>query len=175
MTRMSMKVHPSHTDDVSAARSAHAASQRAVKTSAKADSQTRSFAALLASQSSTTTTTPGTDVTTTTTTAAAKTTAERHPDIKLLKGETMTHVKGHSYAEIDGGRRDGMFVNTTHNKRRGMAFVRVERNGREYHIYGSGKNRLVVACKPHRHATTPTTSTDAATGTGGATPTVSKT
>lgn len=171
-----MKVHPSHTDDVSAARSAQATSQHAVKTSAKADKQTRNFAALLATQSSTTATTPGTDVVnTTTTTAAAKTTAQRHPDIKLHSGETMTHVTGHSYAEIDGGKRDGMFVNTSHNKRRGMAFVRVERNGREYHIYGSGKNRLVVACKPHRHATTPTTSTDAASGTGGVTPTVSKT
>src|SRR3954471_19372278 len=170
---MSMKVHPSHTDDVSAARSAQAASTHAVKTSAKADKATRSFAALLATQS--TTTAPGTDVATTTTTAA-KTTAERHPDIKLFKGEAMTHVTGHSYAEIDGGKRDGMFVNTTHNKRRGMAFVRVERNGREYHIYGSGKDRLVVACKPHRHSTTPTTTTtDAGAGTGGVTPTVSKT
>src|SRR3954471_16900563 len=156
---MSMKVHPSHTDDVSAARSAQATSKHAVKTSAKADHATRSFAALLATQS--TTTAPGTDVTTTstTTTTATKTTAERHPDIKLFKGETMTHVAGHSYAEIDGGKRDGMFVNTTHNKRRGMAFVRVERNGCENHIYGSGKDLLVVACKPHRHSTTPTTTT----------------
>lgn len=29
----------------------------------------------------------------------------------------------------------------------GMAFVLVERDGREYHIYGSGKDRLVVCLK----------------------------
>ena len=42
-----------------------------------------------------------------------------------------------------------MYLNTSGNKRDGMAFVLVKRDGREYHIYGSGKDRLVV-CLPRK-------------------------
>jgi hypothetical protein len=87
----------------------------------------------------------------------------------------MRAVDGHSYAEISGGKRDGMYVNTTSNKRRGQAFVLVQRNGREYHIYGSGKDRLVVALRKRDpdQDTTKTTAPNTAASTGGATPTVS--
>ena len=78
------------------------------------------------------------------------------PDV----AETTQAVAGHSYSEILTGPRAGMYLNTTHNKRAGQAFVMVERNGVEYHIYGTGKNRTVVEMKRHTPApasTTPTT------------------
>jgi hypothetical protein len=80
--------------------------------------------------------------------------------------ETTQAVAGHSYAEILTGPRAGMYVNTTHNKRAGQAFVMVERNGVEFHIYGTGKNRTVVEMKRHTPAaasTGPTTTTGSVT------------
>ena len=161
-----MKVHLSHTGEVTAAQPGQAAS-----TLTSAQPASASFASVLAKQASTTTTAattaPGTDASTATPAA-----------ISLNKGEAMKAVNGHSYAEIDGGKRDGLFVNTSNNKRRGQAFVLVHKHGREYHIYGTGKNRVVVALRKPAHAdtqttTTPTTTTNTASGTGGATPTVS--
>ena len=78
-------------------------------------------------------------------------------DVKLRKGETMTHVEGHAYAEITGGTRDGMFINTSGNVRNGQAFVLVRKHGKEYHIYGTGKDRLVVGF--HMPTSKPTDST----------------
>ena len=40
-----------------------------------------------------------------------------------------------------------MYLNTSGNKRDGQAFVLVKRDGKEFHIYGSGKDRLVVCLK----------------------------
>ena len=155
-----MKVIPSHTGEVTAARTGQAASTSSSATAAKA-----SFASVLAS-SSTAAPVPGTDVTPTTTAAPSV--------ISLRKGEAMKAVAGHSYAEIDGGKRDGLYVNTSNNKRRGQAFVLVHKHGREYHIYGTGKNRLVVALRKPDHADTQkSASTNTAAGTGGVTPTVS--
>ena len=75
-------------------------------------------------------------------------TPERVLDAKKApKGEKTTPVKGHSYADITSGPRNGMFVNTSGNKRDGQAFVLVKRDGKEFHIYGSGKDRLVVCLK----------------------------
>jgi hypothetical protein len=147
-----MKVHPSHTGQVSAA-------QAAAKQASTSSPTATSFAGLLANQ----TTAPGTDATTT---APASTTS-----IALKKGESMAPVAGHAYAEISGGKRDGLFINTSHNKRHGQAFVLVHKNGREYHIYGHGKDRVVVALRKRDHAAS--TPTPTAAGTGGATPTVS--
>jgi hypothetical protein len=163
-----MKVHLSHTGEVAAAQTGRAAS-----TSASPKEASASFASVLASQASTTpaTTAPGTDVATTT-----------PAPITLKKGEAMTAVNGHSYSEIHGGQRDGLYVNTTNNTRRGQAFVLVHKHGREYHIYGTGKNRVVVALRKPAHANTQTNTTsnttsnpasNTATGTGGVTPTVS--
>ena len=64
--------------------------------------------------------------------------------ITLRKGEEAAPVEGHAYAEITKGAREGMYVNTSGNVRHGEAFVLVRKNGKEYHIYGSGKDRLVV-------------------------------
>jgi hypothetical protein len=164
MIGVPMKVHPSHTGEVKAARAdGHAATKLASKSSASA----ASFASVLAKQSDRTTavaTVPGTDVTV------------QAEAVKLRKGESMRAVNGHSYAEISGGPRDGMYVNTTNNKRRGQAFVLVHRNGREYHIYGSGKDRLVVALRkrePDHDTAKTTTPPNTVASTGGTTPTVS--
>jgi hypothetical protein len=69
-------------------------------------------------------------------------------DVTLREGEKTKPVEGHAYADIVSGKRKGMYVNTSGNSRHGEAFVLARRNGVEYHIYGSGKDRLVVALKP---------------------------
>jgi hypothetical protein len=71
---------------------------------------------------------------------------------KAPKGEKTTPVKDHAYADVTAGPRNGMYINTSGNKRDGQAFVLVKRDGKEYHIYGSGKDRLVVCLKPKADA-----------------------
>jgi hypothetical protein len=110
--------------------------------------------------------------------AAASTTDTSAPSTQAAVAETTQAVPGHyGYAEILTGPRAGMYVNTTHNKRAGQAFVLVERNGVEYHIYGTGKDRTVVEMKRHTPApaaTSPTTTSGSVTpDTGTATPTPS--
>ena len=83
---------------------------------------------------------------------ASSTSAANTPDSvldakKAPKGEKSAPVKGHSYADITHGPRNGMYINTSGNKRDGQAFVLVKRDGKEFHIYGSGKDRLVVCLK----------------------------
>jgi hypothetical protein len=82
--------------------------------------------------------------------------------------ETSQAVAGHAFAEILTGPRAGMYLNTSHNKRAGQAFVMVERNGVEYHVYGTGKNRTVVEMK--RHSAPAATSTSPTTTAGSVTP-----
>jgi hypothetical protein len=65
-------------------------------------------------------------------------------EITLKKGEEMQQVEGHAYAEITKGARAGMFINTSGNVRHGQTFTVAHRDGKEYHIYGTGKDRLVV-------------------------------
>jgi hypothetical protein len=64
--------------------------------------------------------------------------------VKLHEGEKIQHVEGHAYAEVTTGDREGMYINTSGNVRNGQAFVLVRKHGKEYHIYGTGKDRLVV-------------------------------
>ena len=66
---------------------------------------------------------------------------------KVPKGEKTEHVNGHSYDEVTAGPRDGMFINRSGNKRDAQAFALVKRDGREFHIYGTGKNRVIVEVK----------------------------
>jgi hypothetical protein len=98
---------------------------------------------------------------------------------KAPKGEKTEAVAGHSdYRDIVAGPRDGMYINTSGNKRNGEAFVLVKRHGIEYHIYGTGKHRQVIELKRHKHHTTPpplstaptTTSPSGTTGTSSTTP-----
>src|ERR687891_656737 len=74
---------------------------------------------------------------------AFKATLEK-AEITLRNGEEMQAVEGHAYAEITKGAREGMYINTSGNVRHGQTFQLVHKNGKEYHIYGSGKDRLVV-------------------------------
>jgi hypothetical protein len=66
---------------------------------------------------------------------------------KVPKGEKTKAVEGHKYADITTGPRNGMYLNTSGNKRNGQAFVLVKRDGKEFHVYGTGKDRLVVCLK----------------------------
>jgi hypothetical protein len=123
-----MKVDPSTTGEAVAARRTEPPTKRA---------ETGAFSAALA-KASTEATVPGTDVA-----------VERDgSDLNLRKGERVKPVDGHAYVDLVSGKRKGMYINTSGNERHGQAFVLARRNGVEYHIYGSGKDRLVVALKP---------------------------
>jgi hypothetical protein len=112
-----------------------------------------SFARLLAHAGTATTPTATTPVASTggtATTTGTVPSATGHRPIMLREGETITKVAGHRYAEIHGGERDGMYVNTSWNARRGQAFQLVTKDGKELHVYGTGKDRLVVGVSPPR-------------------------
>ena len=105
---------------------------------AKDDAPKASFAAELA-KSSAAKTTSGT---------SGSNTAPKLGDTEGLpkgpKGETTRQVPNHPYLEIMSGPRNGLFINTTHNERRGEAFALVKRHDRDLHIYGTGKDRRVI-------------------------------
>jgi hypothetical protein len=90
--------------------------------------------------------------------AALKDASSTATDTKAPSGETTQAVDGHKYSDILSGPRKGMFLNTGSNKRAGQAFVMVRKNGREYHIYGTGKNRVVIGMKTKAETKTDTTS-----------------
>ena len=81
-------------------------------------------------------TTGGGDVKQVTTTEAP----ERPP---APKTERTKDLPGRGYDEIIRGPRNGMMLNDSGNVRDGQAFVLVERDGRSFHIYGSGKDRKI--------------------------------
>ena len=83
---------------------------------------------------------------TTTTTPAATTTKAAATTAKDFK-ETLEKVSGHHYAKVADGERKGMFVNQSGNARDGEAFKLVERDGHEFHIYGTGADRKVFEVK----------------------------
>ena len=85
-------------------------------------------------------------------------------DMAARKGEKMKAVSGHAYADILSGPRRHQYVNTSGNKRDGQAFEIHKRDGREYHIYGEGKDRVIVALKPAA-GDTPSTTTAKPTST----------
>jgi hypothetical protein len=86
---------------------------------------------------------------------------------------TTQRVAGHSYMEIISGPRNGMFINNTGNARDGDAFLIVKRNGREFHVYGTGEDRSVYEVRERQKAAAGTTGTGttgtATTGTTGTT------
>src|SRR3954453_6921332 len=77
----------------------------------------------------------------------ASTTAESTETSKAPSSEKTRALDGHKYSDIIAGPRKGMFLNTGSNSRSGEAFVMVRKNGREYHIYGTGENRRVIGLK----------------------------
>ena len=113
------------------------------------------------------------------TTDAAKR-AKHPPHDRPVKGERWGPVEGHhNYADILGGPRNGLFVNISGGVRDGMAFQIVEKAGKVFHVYGTGKDRQWIDVSPDRHgekarhssdatdATDATEATDASSGTGG--------
>ncbi|MBI5106601.1 MAG: hypothetical protein HZB46_16725 [Solirubrobacterales bacterium] len=74
----------------------------------------------------------------------------------LKKGERLSMVEGHAFARIKGGTRHDMCVNVSGNARSGQAFDLIFRNGRTFHVYGDGKDKVVVEVK-EQAATTGTT------------------
>jgi hypothetical protein len=91
--------------------------------------------------------------------AALKDASSTATDTKTPSGETTEAVEGHKYSDILSGPRKGMFLNTGSNKRAGQAFVLVRKNGREYHIYGTGKDRVVIGMKTSAEKKTDTSTT----------------
>src|SRR3954462_8757554 len=82
--------------------------------------------------------------------------------------ETTKPVEGANYAEILTGPRAGMYLNTGGGARDGEAFVLVKPDGREDHIYGTGKDRKVVTVsggKSDSSADSAPASTDSKTST----------
>jgi hypothetical protein len=135
------------------------------------------FASVLAESSNTTIGTIGSN--TAPADKADKADKAEKPLPKGPRGETTRAVKDHpAYVEIMSGPRNGMFINTTSNERRGEAFVLVRRDDRDLHIYGTGKDRRVIISwhkdqPAHRADTKPDaaeeTKQDPKPATGGAT------
>lgn len=80
----------------------------------------------------------------------AKTKLVEHPngDYRAPAKEKTKQVEGHAYVDILNGPRNGLYINTSGNKRHGQTFQLVIRDGKRYHVYGEGKDRLVVCLKP---------------------------
>ncbi len=104
---------------------------------------------------------------------SATKTGSSSSDIKGVRsGERTKQVDDRPFHDILNGSRSGMFLNTSGNVRDGKAFVLVTRGEREYHIYGTGKDRTVVSIKAPSEKTstetpdtTPKTTTDTTTST----------
>jgi hypothetical protein len=88
---------------------------------------------------------------------------------KAPKNETVKQVEGRGYADILTGSRNGLYLNTSGNVRDGQAFTLVKREGREFHIYGSGKDRQVIGMRPRTDAAETPTSTTSTTPNNGTT------
>ena len=85
---------------------------------------------------------------------------------KAPKNETVKQVEGRAYADILTGSRNGLYLNTSGNVRDGDVFTLVKREGREFHVYGTGKDRQVIGLRPKTETSTEqTTSTTDTTAT----------
>jgi hypothetical protein len=78
---------------------------------------------------------------------ASTTTGSDSATTKPAATETTKAIDGHKYSDILTGPRKGLYLNTGSNARSGEAFVMVRKNGREYHIYGTGEHRHVIGLK----------------------------
>jgi hypothetical protein len=81
---------------------------------------------------------------------------------KTASAEKTKHVAGRGYDDILNGKRSGMYLNTSGNKRDGDAFILVKRDEREYHIYGTGSDRAIFSVKDPASKTA-STDTDTST------------
>jgi hypothetical protein len=75
--------------------------------------------------------------------SATSTKAVARPD-----GEQTKKIAGHPYSRIQNGADKGLYLNQlASNPRQGSAFRLVERDDRVFHVYGTGKDRLIVEVK----------------------------
>jgi hypothetical protein len=103
------------------------------------------------------------DAATTDTTVAATKAAARP------EGEMTKKVAGHPYASVENGSDKGRFLNQlAGNARQGSVFKMVERDDRVFHVYGTGKDKVVVEVK-----TASKSDATATPATGGTTPATS--
>jgi hypothetical protein len=91
---------------------------------------------------------------------------------KAPSSEKTKPIDGRAYADITSGPRKDLYLNTSGNARDGKTFVLVKKDDREYHIYGTGKNREVFMVKDPAAKTADSSapSTDTSTTTDGTTP-----
>src|SRR3954447_13280364 len=89
---------------------------------------------------------------------------------KAPADETTKQVTGRAYADILTGSRSGLYLNTSGNVRDGQTFALVKREGREFHIYGTGKDRQIIGLRKPAEVAADTGSTST-TGTTTAGPT----
>lgn len=69
-------------------------------------------------------------------------------ELRPPKGERWEAVPGRSdYADVISGPRNGSFINLGDGPRRGEVFQRIRKDGREYHVYGEGRDRQVIEVK----------------------------
>jgi hypothetical protein len=101
-------------------------------------------------------------------TAADKAVKGRSDQAKA--GEVWEPVRGHRYADIIGGPRNGLFVNTQGGPRDGMSFQIVKRDGKVFHVYGTGKDREVIQVDGPRANPTTTKAAQASAAAGGSAP-----
>jgi hypothetical protein len=105
--------------------------------------------------------------------ASAVSRAARHakhpPSDHARKGERWAPVEGaYNYADILGGPRNGLYVNTSGGIRDGMAFQIVKKGGKWFHVYGTGKDRQWIPSDGppghKKHHTAPAAATGGTTG-----------
>jgi hypothetical protein len=88
-------------------------------------------------------------------------------------GEQTKKIAGHPYARIQNGTDKGLFLNQlADSPRLGSAFRLVQRADHAFHVYGTGKDRVIVDVKA-RSTSDATTTTPTTTPTTPVTPTTS--
>jgi len=102
----------------------------------------------------------------------ARAAGTRRSSLEPPKGETWGPVKGaQSYADILSGPRNGYYVNLQQGSvREGQTFHIVKRDGKEFHVYGEGDDKIwvEVGAKKKTAAAATTGGTEATTPASGA-------
>jgi hypothetical protein len=102
-----------------------------------------SFAGELARFSRSATPSTASPSTATASTAPNAVKAETRPDNEQTK-----KVAGHPYSRVENGPDKGRYLNQVDGSpREGAVFKRVERDNRVLHVYGTGKDKVVVEVK----------------------------
>jgi len=82
-------------------------------------------------------------------TAASAVKAVARPDNEQTK-----KITGHPFARIENGKDKGLYLNQLESSpRAGAVFKLVERDDRVFHVYGDGKDKVVVEVKKKDAAT----------------------